>query len=406
MPATCRRWRPAGRVRWSTSSSGAATMKMISSTSIDVDHRRDVDLGHQAARRRPRRPPPDEPAMFIAMMDLRLSVSFFLAVLTPPPLTPARRSGVRGSPKIRRRNPHGLGLTIHLRYELIIENSRGMAATRPMAVANSAGDARRHHREGGILRGGDRLETRHNAPDRAKQADERAGRAYRRQHQQPPFKPLDLPRDGNVHHFLDPHLKPGNRARLTFERTFPLAHRCNETRRHRLCRLGPTTPGTGPQSTPPTRRPARNGPSRAWCGRKERSCRIAIARTHTEQANRPNITAFTIKAACQNRVISDTSVETIGKVCGGGSCPVSSQRQCPKSPGGGRLPVPRPRVRHGGKPAREPRDVSHGWPVQSRVMNSPANMSKRGLFARRCVPNQTLIMVNGRLPKKRGILAA
>ena len=35
---------------------------------------------------------------------------------------------------------------------------------------------------------------------------------------------------------------------------------------------------------------------------------------------------------------------------------------------------------------------------------SPANVSKRGLFARLSAPDQTLIMVNGRLPK--GILGA
>ena len=126
---------------------------------------------------------------------------------------------------------------------------------------------------------------------------------------------------------------------------------------------------------------------------------IAIAQTQTEQASNPSMTAFTIKAACQNRVISDTSVETIGQGFGGSHVRYPLNASVPNPPRGGRLPVPRPRVRHGGKPAREPRDVSHGRPVQSRVMNSPANMSKRGLFARRCVPNQTLIMVNGRLPK-------
>src|SRR6202165_2040839 len=53
-------------------------------------------------------------------------------------------------------------------------------------------------------------------------------------------------------------------------------------------------------------------------------------------------------------------------------------------------------------PAREPCFVSHGRPVQSRGLQSPANMSKRGLSARLYAPDQTLIMVNGRLPQ--GIL--
>src|SRR3984885_2581163 len=51
-------------------------------------------------------------------------------------------------------------------------------------------------------------------------------------------------------------------------------------------------------------------------------------------------------------------------------------------------------------PAREPCLVSHGrarpkpWPA------SPANVSKRGLSARLYAPNQTLIMVKARLPKR------
>src|SRR2546423_15046456 len=50
-------------------------------------------------------------------------------------------------------------------------------------------------------------------------------------------------------------------------------------------------------------------------------------------------------------------------------------------------------------PARKLHFLWYGGPVQKPGPASPANMSKRGLFARLYVPNQTLIMVNARLPK-------
>src|SRR3954447_21617497 len=37
---------------------------------------------------------------------------------------------------------------------------------------------------------------------------------------------------------------------------------------------------------------------------------IAIAQTHTEHANSPSMTAFTIQCACKNSAISETSVAT------------------------------------------------------------------------------------------------
>jgi hypothetical protein len=43
--------------------------------------------------------------------------------------------------------------------------------------------------------------------------------------------------------------------------------------------------------------------------------------------------------------------------------------------------------------------VSHGGPGPKPGPDSPANVSKRGLSARHSVPNQTLIIVNARLPK-------
>ena len=49
--------------------SGAATMKMINSTSITSTIGVTLISAITAARRPPRRPPPDEPAMFIAMFQ-------------------------------------------------------------------------------------------------------------------------------------------------------------------------------------------------------------------------------------------------------------------------------------------------------------------------------------------------
>ena len=37
------------------------------------------------------------------------------------------------------------------------------------------------------------------------------GRADRREHQQAPLQPLDLARDGHVHHLVDAHLKAADR---------------------------------------------------------------------------------------------------------------------------------------------------------------------------------------------------
>src|SRR4029453_300234 len=47
-----------------------------------------------------------------------------------------------------------------------------------------------------------RLEDRHDAPYVTEQAADRPGRADGPQHQQPSFQPLDLAGDGDVHHLL------------------------------------------------------------------------------------------------------------------------------------------------------------------------------------------------------------
>src|SRR5258708_6858873 len=76
----------------------------------------------------------------------------------------------------------------------------------------------------------------------------------------------------------------------------------------------------------------------------------------------------------------------------------------PKSSGSKWLPVPQPRVGRGVERQRESL-IGVAWGARPKPgPDSPANVSKRGLSARHYVPNQTLIMVNARLPK--GNLAA
>src|SRR5258707_13135660 len=71
----------------------------------------------------------------------------------------------------------------------------------------------------------------------------------------------------------------------------------------------------------------------------------------------------------------------------------------PKSSGSKWLPVPQPRV---GRSVTRQREslIGVAWGARPKPdPDSPANVSKRGLSARHYVPNQTLIMVNARLPK-------
>ena len=76
----------------------------------------------------------------------------------------------------------------------------------------------------------------------------------------------------------------------------------------------------------------------------------------------------------------------------------------PKFSGSEGLPAPQPRVGPGCMRQRESL-IGVAWGARPKPgPASPANVSKRGLFARHYVPNQTLIMVNARLPK--GNLAA
>ena len=134
-----------------------------------------------------------------------------------------------------------LGLLVHLGYELVIENRRRYGGDKAdRGREQRLGDARRHDRERRVLRRRDRLEARHDAPDRAEQADEGAGGADGREHQETALQPLDLARDGDVHDLLDAHLQAGEGSRLAFEGALPLAHRGDEQRRHRMRRGAPT----------------------------------------------------------------------------------------------------------------------------------------------------------------------
>src|SRR5216683_3319284 len=202
-----------------TVNSGADTMKMISSTSITSTIGVTL-ISAITARRRPRRPPPGEPAMFIAMIcsSSRWAHTYRAS---RPFVDPARqdRGKFVGEPF------QPLGLPIHLGGELIVEDSRRNGSDKADCRGKQRlRNARGHHRERGVLRGSDRLEARHDAPDSAEQADERARRTDRRQHQQAAFQPLDFPGDGDVHDLFDPHLKPGERPRLAFERLFEAIH--------------------------------------------------------------------------------------------------------------------------------------------------------------------------------------
>src|SRR5262249_53859568 len=98
------------------------------------------------------------------------------------------------------------------------------------------GEAGRAPGGGGVLRRGDRLEARHDAPPGAEQADERPRRAAGGEHQEAALQAFALARDRHFHHLLDAHLQAGERTRLDFEAALPLAHGGDEQRRHGMAR--------------------------------------------------------------------------------------------------------------------------------------------------------------------------
>src|ERR1700682_4844907 len=192
-----------------TVSSGADTMKTMSNTSMTSTNGVTLISLMTARRRRPPLP-----------LD---ADSITLPAIVPSPALVDLPRQDRGEFVGKTLQP--LGLPVHLSGELIIENSRrngGNEANcrRKQRLRN----ARRHHRQRGVLRRRDRLEAGHDAGDRTEQADEGAGRADRRQHQKAPLHVLDLTRDGDVHHLLDTHLQAGEGAGMAFEAALPLAH--------------------------------------------------------------------------------------------------------------------------------------------------------------------------------------
>src|SRR5712691_8104410 len=182
-----------------TVSSGADTMKMMSSTSMTSTIGVTL-IWLMTSRRRWRRLPTGTAA------------APFPAIAPSPPLVDLPRQD-RGELVGESLEP--LRLLVHLGDELVIENGRRDGGNKADCGRKQRfRDARRHHRQGGIFRGGDRLEAGHDPPHRPEQAHERAGRTDRRQHQEPPLQPLDLAGDGHVHHLLDAHLQAGERAHV------------------------------------------------------------------------------------------------------------------------------------------------------------------------------------------------
>src|SRR4051794_5169844 len=175
-----------------TVSSGADTMKMISSTSITSTM--GVTLISLITARRPRRPRPAPPAL--------IAIASSLPALVDLPRQDRRELAGKAL--------QALALPVHFGDELVVENGRRNGGNQAdCGRKQRLCDAWRHHRQRSILRGRDRLEAGHDAPDRAEQADEGAGRANRGQNQKPAFQPLHLARYGHVHHLFDAHLQAG-----------------------------------------------------------------------------------------------------------------------------------------------------------------------------------------------------
>src|SRR3954452_16277814 len=146
-----------------TVKSGAETMKIINRTSITSTMGVTLISLITPWRRRRRWP---------------LCAIPFIAIGPPSPALVDLPRQDRG--KFVGKTLQALRLFIHLGRELVVENRRrdgGNKADR--RCEQRLGDARRHHRERGILGSGDRLKAGHDAPDRAEQADKGTGRTDR-----------------------------------------------------------------------------------------------------------------------------------------------------------------------------------------------------------------------------------
>ncbi len=115
------------------------------------------------------------------------------------------------------------------------------------------------------------------------------------------------------------------------------------------------------------------------------------------------MTVFTTQWACRNRAISDTSAETNGRAAGATSAGFMSgilSTQVSLFPPGANGCRYHSRASGAAICASAKAALGVAWGARRKPgPASPANMSKRGLSARHSVPNQTLSLVNFRLPK-------
>src|SRR5215212_5029949 len=115
------------------------------------------------------------------------------------------------------------------------------------------------------------------------------------------------------------------------------------------------------------------------------------------------MTVFTTQWACRNRAISDTSAETNGRAAGATSAGFMSgilSTQVSLFPPGASGCRFHNHASGAAICASARAALGVAWGARRKPgLASPANMSKRGLSARHSVPNQTLSLVNFRLPK-------
>src|SRR6202040_3160551 len=231
-----------------TVSSGADTMKTMSSTSMTSTNGVTLISLMTARRRRPCLPLDADAITLPAMVPSPAVPS--PAVPSPAVPSPAVPSPTVPSPALvdLPRQDRGefvgeplqpLGLLVHLGGELIIENSRRNGGNEANCGCKQRfRDARRHHRQRGILRRRDRLEAGHDAGHGTEQPDEGAGGTHRCQHQKAALHVLDLAGDSDVHHLLDAHLQAGEGTGMAFEAALPFAHGGDEQHAGRVLGLG------------------------------------------------------------------------------------------------------------------------------------------------------------------------
>src|SRR3981081_3302138 len=161
-----------------TVSSGADTMKMISKTSMTSTIGVTL-ISLITPWRRCRRLPTALPT--VPLIPTR----------RPPPSTALVHLPRQDRGEFVGEALHPVCLLVHFGREFIVKNGRRYGRHEAdRGREQGFGDARRNHGERSILRRGDRLEARHDAPHRAEKAHKRPGRAHPRPHQHPgPARP-------------------------------------------------------------------------------------------------------------------------------------------------------------------------------------------------------------------------